>query len=99
MTEHGGDNGTHNLPSAATQLFSNSEIEALKQELTALHDIIGAIHASERSCADIEPAWKRKSAIVEKLQKENRRVLQCTTILEEVRRWRDQRARIKTDRK
>jgi hypothetical protein len=97
MAEQDDDRGTRNLDNE-TELFSHSEIEGLKQELTALHDVTGAIHAAEHSCATSEPEWKRKTAIIEKLQKENRRVLECTAILEEVRRWRDLRARTKAGR-
>ena len=81
-----------------TELFSNSEIDALKRELTALQDVIGAIQACEHSSTDIKPALKRKTAIIEKLQKENRRVLECSAKLEELRRWRDLRAHRKSER-
>jgi hypothetical protein len=96
MTTDVDGQGTRNVPSE-TELFSNGEIEALKQQLTGLQDVIGAIRASARSCASIEPAWRRKTAIVEKLQKENRRVVECSAILDGVRRWRDQRARLKSE--
>jgi hypothetical protein len=82
------------------ELLSSSEIEWLKQELTAIQDVIGAIRACERSCATIKPLWKRKAAIIEKLQQENRRVLECRAKLDEVQlRWRDVRARMKSERK
>jgi hypothetical protein len=77
------------------ELFSSSEIEWLKQELTAIQDVLGAVRACERSCATIKPMWKRKTAVIEKLQKENGRVLECSAKLDEVRRrWREVRARM-----
>ena len=98
MADDDDDRGTRSLRSG-TDLFSNSEIEALTNELTALQDIVSSIRAVERSCAAIEPSWKRKSAIIEKLQKENRRVLECSAILEAAdQRWRDLRERINVQR-
>ena len=47
MTDHD-DHGACNSPSE-TELFSSSEIEALKLDLTAIQDTIGAIRAFERS--------------------------------------------------
>jgi hypothetical protein len=97
MVENDDNRGTCNLGDK-TKLFSNSEVGALEQELTALHDVTGAIHAAEHSCATIEPAWHRKTAIIAKLRKENRRVLECSAKLDELKRWRDLRARTKAGR-
>ena len=96
MMEH--DEGHGKLPSETVELFGNNEIEILKQELPALQDVIGAIRAYDRSCASIQNAFKRKTIIIEKLQKENRRVLECSAKLEELRHWRELRARSKSER-
>jgi hypothetical protein len=88
--------GEHSRPQRRprTELFSDGEIEALKHELTALQDIIGAIQASERLLGANRPEWKRKSVIIEKLQKENRRVLEVRAKLDRASQlWRDVRAR------
>jgi hypothetical protein len=61
----------------------SSEVEVLRE------DIIGATRAYERSCAKIESMWKRKTIIIEELQKENRRVLECSAKLDKLKRWRD----------
>src|SRR5947209_656365 len=98
MAQEDGDCGESNSRSG-TNLFSESEIEALGHEFTAVTDITGAIRALAHSCAAIEPEWKRKTVIIEKLQNENRRVLQCRAILQAAdQRWRELRARTKLER-
>ncbi len=93
MAENDGGYGRPNGRSR-TDLFSNDEIKTLEHELTALQDVIGAIRAFERLFVTTEPAWKRKNAVVEKLQKENRRVLESNARLQTAYQlWRDLRAR------
>jgi hypothetical protein len=64
-------------------MTENSGVDVLTQ------DIIGAIRAYERSCAKLESMWKRKTIVIEELQKENRRVLECSAKLDKLKRWRD----------